>query len=371
METIEEQRKQPYKTGSSEHGPAPAPGESRPRRSNMVGDGPLVTQPLAGVGTIHDVLLYAARTFPNKEAMGWREVERIIEEEKEVTKTVGGQEVKEKKTWKYFQLSKYRYLTFQQFKEKVDVCAHALNHSGIKKGDVFNVYAATSVNWRLLAHAAAATGAVIATAYETLGEEGLQHSLSEPECKGVFTNAPLLPTLLRVLPRTPTVKLVVYDDKPKGTIIEDIKAARPDLQILSLDEFVKLGSENNSADLSTLHPVKDDLACIMYTSGTTGAPKGVMLTHANLISSVGAIVVHLGRHLGEHDWFLAFLPLAHILEYVVELTLFFVGVTTGYGTVKKLLQIPRCVTARATWQNSDLHCLLACLPSGRHCVRAY
>ncbi|KAF8310736.1 acetyl-CoA synthetase-like protein [Clavulina sp. PMI_390] len=302
----------------------------------MVGDGPLVTQPLDGVETIHDILLYAARTFPNKEAMGWREVDKIIEEEKEVTKTVGGQEVKEKKTWKYFQMSAYRYFTFSEFKERVEVVARAMNASGIKKGDVFNVYAATSVNWRLLAHAAAANGALIATAYETLGEDGLAHSLGEPECKGVFTNAPLLPTLLRVLPRTPSIKLVVYDDKPKAGIVDDLKKARPDLAIYSLDEFLEIGKENSSIDLAPLHPSKEDLACIMYTSGTTGAPKGVMLTHGNLIASVGAIVVHIGRHLGEHDWFLAFLPLAHILEYVVELTLFFVGVTTGYGSPKTL-----------------------------------
>lgn len=67
---------------------------------------------------------------------------------------------------------------------------------------MFNAYAATAVNWRLMAHAAAVMGGVVATAYETLSEDGLQHSLAEPECKGLFTNAPLLPTLLKVLPRS-------------------------------------------------------------------------------------------------------------------------------------------------------------------------
>lgn len=335
MTTSEELKRQSYKIGSSEHGPPAPAGESRPRRSNLVGSGPLVTAPVEGVETIHDVLLYAARTFTTKDAMGWRDIERVIEEQKEVTKTVAGTQVKETKTWKYFQLSGYKYISFNGLKDKVEKAACALTHLGITKGDVFNVYAATSINWRLMAHATAAISGVVATAYETLGEDGLQHSLSEPECKGVFTNAPLLPTLLKVLPRTPTIKLIVYDGAPKGTVVDDIRGVRSDIQIVSLDDFLKIGADN-AVDLTPLAPTKDDLACIMYTSGTTGAPKGVMLTHANIIASVGSIIAIQSDHLSKEDYFLAFLPLAHILEYVVELGLFFVGVTTGYGTVKTL-----------------------------------
>jgi len=335
MVSITELQKRPYKIGSTEHGPPAPPGETRPRRSNLVGDGPMVTTPLEGIETIHDILLYTARTFSTKEGLGWRDIEKIIEEQKEVTKTVAGREVKETKTWKYFQLSGYKYISFTDFKDKVETAACALIHLGITKGDVFNVYAATAVNWRLMAHAAAAMGGVVATAYETLGEDGLQHSLDEPECKGLFTNAPLLPTLLKVLPRTPTIKLVVYDGEPKGTVVDDIKGVRNDIQIISLDDFLKTGAEN-LVDLKALAPAKDDLACIMYTSGTTGPPKGVMLTHSNLVASVGAVVLHVGHHMSSNDSYLAFLPLAHILEYVVELTHLFIGVTAGYGTIRTL-----------------------------------
>lgn len=67
--------------------------------------------------------------------------------------------------------------------------------------------------------------------------EGLQaglalilHALAEPECRGLFTNTPLLPTLLKVLPRTPTIKLVVYDGEPKGTVVDDMRRVRNDIQ---------------------------------------------------------------------------------------------------------------------------------------------
>lgn len=76
--------------------------------------------------------------------------------------------------------------------------------------------------------------------------------------------------------------------------------------------------------------------CIMYTSGSTGPPKGVMITHSNLVASIGAAYMLLGHHLTYEDTYLAYLPLAHVLEYIVKLIILFVGMTTGYGRVKTL-----------------------------------
>jgi long-chain acyl-CoA synthetase len=75
---------------------------------------------------------------------------------------------------------------------------------------------------------------------------------------------------------------------------------------------------------------------ITYTSGSTGAPKCVCITHANLIASVGAVHVLLGHHLTYEDSFLAYLPLAHVLEYIVELVMIFIGMPCGYGPVKTI-----------------------------------
>lgn len=193
-----------------------------------------------------------------------------------------------------------------------------------------------SVNWQLIGHACAAIGTPIATAYDTLGETGLQHSLAEPDCQGVYTNAELLPTLARVLGDAPTVRLVVYDGEPSDKVLDSVRKVREDLTVIHVDDVRAKGRENLEIDTKSRLPGPDDTACIMYTSGSTGAPKGVVLSHKNLIASLGAIRTLLGQHLKQDDAFLAYLPLAHILEYIVELALFFVGMTTGYGRVKTL-----------------------------------
>ncbi|KIK91796.1 hypothetical protein PAXRUDRAFT_830531 [Paxillus rubicundulus Ve08.2h10] len=313
----------------------PSDGEGAVRRLAITAD-KLVTRPFEGVSVIPDVISYAARTHGSREALGWRNIVKIHEEEKEVKKMVGGEEVTEKKTWKYFELSDFEYISFLEVQERVLELARGLLHHEIKKEDVFNLYAQTSVNWQLMSHACTTISTPVATAYDTLGESGLTHSLNEPNCVGLFTNADLLPTLARVIKNTPSVRLVVYDGEPQSALLEEIRAVRENLVIVSVDELRETGRALSLDILEDRRPKPDDVALIMYTSGSTGAPKGVVLTHGNVVASVGGIYQLLGHHLRSDDAFLAYLPLAHILEYVVEATLFATGMKTGYGRVKTL-----------------------------------
>ncbi|KAF8170269.1 hypothetical protein K438DRAFT_1982789 [Mycena galopus ATCC 62051] len=262
---------------------------------------------------------------------------RRHEEEKEVKKTVDGKEKIEKKKWKYFELSGYKYLNYVQLKERIGEVARGLIGLGIGTEDVFNIYAATSLNWQLVAHACGSISTRIATAYDTLGPAGLTHSLNEPSCAALFTNAALLPTLLTVLPNTPTVRFIVFDGEPSAKILQQVKEVRADIEVLSMEEVRQRGvrdgglsAEENEA-MQARRPTPETVSCIMYTSGSTGAPKGVVITHANLIASVGAVYTLLGHHLTPEDAYLAYLPLAHILEYIVELIMLFVGMPTGFG----------------------------------------
>ena len=132
-----------YGEGSYEYAPPAREGEGGIRRNTLVKDDELAQYPAEGVKTVYDIVEYAARTHGSRKAVGWREINNIIEEEKEVTKIVDGTEVKEKKKWKYFELSPYRYLSFIEVKEAVSEAARGLLHLGVTSDDVFNIYAQT------------------------------------------------------------------------------------------------------------------------------------------------------------------------------------------------------------------------------------
>jgi long-chain acyl-CoA synthetase len=187
-----------------------------------------------------------------------------------------------------------------------------------------------------MAHASCSISTPIATAYDTLGEDGLAHSLNEPNCVGLFTNAELLPTLQKVLARTPSVKYVVFDGEPSQSIVDDLHSVRESIQVLSIGKLREIGKSQPVEGLEARLPKKEDLALIMYTSGSTGAPKGVCITHANLVASVGSVYALLGHHLTYEDSYLAYLPLAHVMEFIVEMIMLFVGMPSGYGRVKTL-----------------------------------
>jgi len=129
--------------GSVEVGPEPNPGEGRIRRNFLVAEGELAARPMDGMDTVYDVLVYVDRTYGNKNAIGYRDIVDTHFEEKEVTKTVGGKEVKEMKKWSYFQLSEFKYLSFTELRKTSEAIGRGLADLGLKRGDIFNIYSTT------------------------------------------------------------------------------------------------------------------------------------------------------------------------------------------------------------------------------------
>lgn len=118
----------------------------------------------------------------------------------------------------------------------------------------------------LVAQACAFNAVPISTAYDSLGPEGLKHALKETEVHSMFTNADLLPTLLKVIEKTETVKVIVYDGEADPKIIEDLKNVREGMKVVTLDEVVEIGKKN---PVEAIKANREEVYCCMYTSGSS------------------------------------------------------------------------------------------------------
>ncbi|KAI7869558.1 hypothetical protein BDF14DRAFT_1782639 [Spinellus fusiger] len=295
----------------------------------------LCRSPHKDIHTLYDILQYSARRYQDTNAFGYRKVEKIVEEEKQVTRFVGGVETKEEKTWKYFQLSGYHYISYKEAACRALDIGSGLTHLGLKVQSKLGMFASTSLNWMIMAHGAFTQNMTIVTAYETLGEDGLMHSMNETGVEVLYTSFDLLDIVIKVASRCSTLKYIIYSGDVSPQIIKDVHTGNIQ-KVLSVEDLVQLGREHPKEPNA---PEPEDSCCIMYTSGSTGNPKGVLISHKNIISAIAASNHILKSVVADGDTVLAYLPLAHILEFLIENLSIYMGITLGYGSVRTLTDV--------------------------------
>ncbi|KAK8051579.1 hypothetical protein PG993_002964 [Apiospora rasikravindrae] len=312
----------------------PVEGETIPRRHPLTADG-LISQPADNISTIYELVRVSAEKYGNAKCMGSRRLVRTHQETKKVKKVVDGTEQEVDKNWTFFELSSYEYLSYNDYEKLVLNIGSGLRKLGMEKEDRVHIFAATSAHWLAMSHGAASQSMPIVTAYDTLGQEGLRHSMVATGAKAIFLDPHLLPTLGNVLKDATDVRYVIWNsqNQVKQEHINNLKSSFPNVTVLSFKELEKMGKENPSEPVPP-HP--NDLCCIMYTSGSTGTPKGVPLKHSNVVAAVAGVSVVVQPFIGPGDGLLTYLPLAHILEFVFENAAIFWGTTMGYGNPKTL-----------------------------------
>ena len=151
-------------------------------------------------------------------------------------------------------------------------------------------------------------------------------------CVGIFANDDLLPTVPKVLPHTPSLKFIIYDGAPTATILKQL---RQDGHVVLLQDEVR-DQGRGKPSIEHLYPKSSDLRCIMCTSGSTGAPKGVLVTHSMVVSAIASVQRLLGhRFQTDRDILLASCPSPASSNTPSSLTLCFVWCPIAYGRVLK------------------------------------
>ena len=193
----------------------------------------------------------------------------------------------------------YQFQTYAQVAARVKNVAGALLQLGLARGDRAAILAENGPQWAIMDLACQMCGIIVVPLYSTLPANQVQVILADSGASLVL----------------------VSGDKQRAKI-DKVRAELPELQhVWSYGEFPEI--EARGAAYFKEHPelfestwpaaYPDDVATIIYTSGTTGTPKGVMLSHKNLVSNAVAIT-KITPHLSSAERFLSFLPLAHIYE---------------------------------------------------------
>ncbi|KAI3968319.1 hypothetical protein MKX01_038276 [Papaver californicum] len=168
----------------------------------------------------------------------------------------------------------------------------------------------------------------VVTIYASLGEEALVHSLNETQVTTLICDSKQLKKLAAISSSLESIKHIIYFEDADTTVYSSFD----NFTLTSFSEVEKLGKENPAHPRL---PSKTDTAVIMYTSGSTGLPKGVMMTHGNIVSTAAAVMTVIPE-IGRKDVYLAYLPLAHVFELEAETVMLTAGAAIGYGSALTL-----------------------------------
>lgn len=300
-------------------------GDDQAHRVDPRFKGMLATTPRKGVETLYDLAKDAFARYGSRRCMG--------------TRTFLG--------WKDAKVKKFGETTWRSFSE-VGTDSHkfgaALRSVGLQPAPysttldkVTNpsriaIFENTCGEWMTAAIGAFTQSVTVVTVYATLGMDAVVEAIKDNDIPLIVCNARNVEKIVAKSSEMPTLKTIVY--------VNDLVAADDDvkipskkgIKIFSFKEFVDSG---DCKAFPPTPPKPDTCAVVMYTSGSTGKPKGVLITHRQIVAACAAGDIALGIRPGE-DVYLAYLPLAHIMELMAEFVMIAMGCTLCYADPKSL-----------------------------------
>ncbi len=219
----------------------------------------------------------------------------------------------------------WKEISWIEYYDQIVIAGSALLALGVKPETKIAIMSNTRFEWSIADYAILGNQAVTVPVYQTVTPMDLKHILSNSEAEILFVETrAMLKLFLQIREFCPAIRKVICIDPVRDT----------DIEFLTWDEFMALGKQekpNQEAEFKRRcqATTRQDMATILYTSGTTGLPKGVVLTHEQIMSEITEAFPHLG--VTEEDCTLSFLPYAHVMGRIEHWGHIVVGFKMAYA----------------------------------------
>lgn len=283
----------------------------------------LATTLYDGIFTLDQLFKRAVNLYPYRKCLGTRE---ILKEEDEIQPNG--------RVFKKVVCGEYSWLTYAQVDARAKAFGRGLAVLGQQVKENIVIFSETKADWMISAQGCFAQNFPIVTVYATLGDEALVHAINETEVRFIIADGSLLGKLSTLTDRLPKLEHVVY----LGNVVKksSIRGFSRRVKVHSMQEVEEIGESHENLSVVQKGPSPEEIAVIMYTSGSTGLGKGVMISHASLLAGMAGVTSRVQPGISEKDVYVGYLPLAHVLELIAETSILAHGACIGYSSALTL-----------------------------------